>query len=446
MDFDDYQAMARSAAWDADFQHEIVPLLGVAAQVGSLADAHQAYLREEVGAGPNRSRVGRHLGEVLRWVALVAAHDRLTLNEIAHRNLRKIDLRAKSLGMPGLPDVPDAGESLSLGAYQRLARHTDQQAKDGLDPLALSVPILGLAGEMGSLLVTLKKRYRGDEVSLSWPDFVEEELGDLLWYLAAVATHATLQLEELAEADLELARVARASIEESLDPATSLLVLDSGYPTTERFPRRLLLKFQESRSSGRPAVSMTLVDVDPNAYPCGPVEMANGRSRGFQVGAQLGDVVTDNSSVNDDYRYHDAVHLGFMAVMGWSPNLRSLLRLKRKSDPQVDENEDGARAVFAEEGLAALLAKRAEEASWYANPRLVPDEAVEMMTTVLEDLEVSRMPAWLWRRAISQGFGVFRALAAGHGGYVLADLDQRSLSYSKLPPRKLGDRDVSALL
>lgn len=446
MDFGEYQARVRSAAWDADFQHEIVPLLGVAAQVGFLADAHQAYLREEVEAEPNRYRMGRHLGEVLRWIALVAAHHRLGLNDVAHRNLRKIDLRAKSLGMEGLPSLPDKHQSLSLEAYQRLGRHTDQQANDGLDPLALSVPILGLAGEMGSLLVTLKKRYRGDDVALSWDDFVEEELGDLLWYVAAVATHATLQLEELAEADLKRAKGARAGIEESLDPDESLPILDSGYPMTERFPRRLLLKFQESRGSGRPAVSMTLVDVDPNAYPAGPVERGSGKTCGFRVGAQLGDVVTDNSSVKDDYRFHDAIHLGFMAVMGWSPNLRSLLRLKRKSDPQIDENEDGARAVFAEEGLAALLAKRAEDASWYANPRLVPDEAVEMMTTVLEDLEVSRMPAWLWRRAISQGFGVFRSLAAGHGGYVLADLDQRSLTYSKLPPRKLGDRDVKTLL
>ena len=37
---------------------------------------------------------------------------------------------------------------------------------------------------------------------------------------------------------------------------------------------------------------------------------------------------------------------------GWSPVLRSLLKLKRKTDPELDENQDGARATIIEEGIA----------------------------------------------------------------------------------------------
>jgi hypothetical protein len=62
--------------------------------------------------------------------------------------------------------------------------------------------------------------------------------------------------------------------------------------------------------------------------------------------------LTDNSRRVDAYRFHDAIHMGFMAVLGWSPTMRAALRLKRKSDQQTDECEDGARAIFAEEGLA----------------------------------------------------------------------------------------------
>jgi hypothetical protein len=40
-----------------------------------------------------------------------------------------------------------------------------------------------------------------------------------------------------------------------------------------------------------------------------------------------------NSRRIDAYRFHDAIHLGFMAVLGWSPTMRALLRLKRKSSP-----------------------------------------------------------------------------------------------------------------
>ncbi|WP_156023373.1 hypothetical protein [Terracoccus sp. 273MFTsu3.1] len=380
------------------------------------------------------------MGELLRWASLLASHHTLSLSSIALANLEKVHHRAVQLGFAGLPTF-DASEGADIGGYQALARHTDQESADGYDPLALSVPMLGLAGESGSLMVALKKRFRGDEPGGNWGGFIQTELGDLLWYMAACASHASLDLLEIAADDLERARRSRQALGQAVDRA-DLPVLDAGYPSAERFPRRMLLRFQEGLREGRPEVTLTLIAADPNAFPDGPIPRSGGKSQGFAVRAQLGDKVTDNSSANDAYRYHDAVHLGFVAVMGWSPNLRQLLGLKRKSDPLVDENEDGARAVFAEEGLSALLAKRAPDSQGFANPRLVPDDLVEIMTTVLEDLEVSKMPPWLWREAISQGFSVMGELEAGKGGFVVADLDRRSLVYMKVPPRFLGDVEI----
>lgn len=44
-----------------------------------------------------------------------------------------------------------------------------------------------------------------------------------------------------------------------------------------------------------------------------------------------------------------------LAILGWSPNLRALLDLKRESDCETDETQDGARAVFAEDGQNPTL-------------------------------------------------------------------------------------------
>ena len=60
---------------------------------------------------------------------------------------------------------------------------------------------------------------------------------------------------------------------------------------------------------------LTLVGAEPDAFPDGPVSI-DGKLHGFRVGATLGDPLTDNSRQMDAYRFHDAIHLGFMAVLG----------------------------------------------------------------------------------------------------------------------------------
>ncbi|WP_323098102.1 hypothetical protein [Intrasporangium sp. YIM S08009] len=444
MNFDEYQAAVQGLAEPDDFSHALIPLLGVGAHAGALLGGQQRYLRDSLLAGTSRTLVGRHLGEVMRWAALLASHYGLSLSAVVLDNLHKVDERARTLGLSRLPPFEPA-DGADITGYQKLAKHTDQDSAVGLDPLALSVPMLGLAGEAGSLLVAHKKQYRGDAPMDDFKGFIGVELGDLLWYASAVATHADLLLQDIADTDLRRARESKVGRRHAIE-SEGLPVLDQDFPETERFPRRMLLRFQETVRDGRPLVTMTLVAAEPNAFPDGPIDREDGKVQGFSVGAPLGDQVTDNSKENDDYRYHDAVHFGFLAVMGWSPNLRSLLHIKRKSIPEVDENEDGARAIFAEEGLAALLAKRAAESQGYANPRLVSEDLVEIMTTVLEDLEVSAMPRWLWREAISRGFSVMRELAEGKGGYVIADLDKRSLVYTKIPPRMLGTTEIRGII
>ena len=62
-------------------------------------------------------------------------------------------------------------------------------------------------------------------------------------------------------------------------------------------------------------------------------------------GVIIGDRLTNNKMEQDDYRFHDVFHIAYAVHLGWSPVLRALFRVKRKSSPKTDENEDGARAI-----------------------------------------------------------------------------------------------------
>lgn len=197
---------------------------------------------------------------------------------------------------------------MQFSDYQRAARETSQLGLGG--PQSAVAPMLGLASETGSILGVYKK-YLRDGIDLAANrEFLREELGDLLWYVAAVATACDLDLEEIAEANLRRTRdrYPRAREAEQLE---ELPILDAGYPAHERFPRRLIVAFAEQPlASGRAAAVLTLVGAEPNAFPDGPLRLDGGKLAGFQVGSELGNLLTDNTRRVDTYRFHDAIPHG----------------------------------------------------------------------------------------------------------------------------------------
>ena len=74
-------------------------------------------------------------------------------------------------------------EPLTLDGYQRRALQSDQNERVGAD--GLRVPLLGLFGEMGSLLTLPKRKQR--ETSTYYRAAIIEEFGDVLWYLSNLA-------------------------------------------------------------------------------------------------------------------------------------------------------------------------------------------------------------------------------------------------------------------
>lgn len=91
---------------------------------------------------------------------------------------------------------------MDMREYQRLAARTMPSSRD--PDLDLAVWALGLAGEAGEV-VELIKKHVGHGHTLD-KTMVAKELGDVLWYVAAVATHQGLDLGAIADANIEKLR------------------------------------------------------------------------------------------------------------------------------------------------------------------------------------------------------------------------------------------------
>lgn len=90
---------------------------------------------------------------------------------------------------------------MELSDYQRRSRQTAEYPREAW----LSYPALGLAGEAGEVAEHAKKAIRDDGGSVSEErrQAMSKELGDVLWYVAQLATELGLDLDEIAGQNLE---------------------------------------------------------------------------------------------------------------------------------------------------------------------------------------------------------------------------------------------------
>ena len=315
---------------------------------------------------------------------------------------------------------------MDFRSFQEGAKKTDMHPST--DPDGLVIPILGLLGEAGNLATVYKKYLRDGIPWESNRNFIQQELGDLLWYVSTIATHCNLDLDEIARLNLSRAENRYGYNDERWSDERITAPLDHGFPDTERFPRKMQFLFEEGyRADREKIVTMTLVNAEPNFFPDGATKTQLGKQLGFTLGSPL----TNNSWTDDGYRFHDAFHVAFLGVLGWSPVMRSLLRLKRKSQPRVDECEDGARAFDVEEGISSLLARRAPQYNFFLETQNVDNETLDIIAEHVKGLEVEKLPTWVWKFAISSGFRAMKHLKENAGGYLLADLDCHCIEYSK---------------
>jgi NTP pyrophosphatase (non-canonical NTP hydrolase) len=90
---------------------------------------------------------------------------------------------------------------VELSEYQRLSRSTAQYPRSE----ALTYPALGLAGEAGEFADHAKKVIRDDggQVTDERRAAMAKELGDVLWYVAQLASELQLDLDGIAQMNLD---------------------------------------------------------------------------------------------------------------------------------------------------------------------------------------------------------------------------------------------------
>lgn len=285
---------------------------------------------------------------------------------------------------------------MDLDRYQRAAVKTLHGADSGQDTVI--VPLLGLIGEVGSVATAYTKRLRDGAGYQLAKQRIREELGDVLWHVATLADSFELDLEDVAAASIEKAKDRWRTTDENY------VLLDETAPEAEQLPRLAKFTFTPTISSdGR-----TVIILNRDGLP-------------------VGDPLTDASHIDDDYRYHDAFHLAYVAVLGWSPVMRSLLRCKRKSSPQIDEAEDGGRAIVIEEGISALVFSYASRHGFLDDVRHIDNDLLKTIGNMVSHLEVSSLRSADWEKAILTGYTCWRELCKRCGGTVEIDMRRRTM-------------------
>lgn len=292
---------------------------------------------------------------------------------------------------------------MDIGEYQDKTAATDILNGD------ISLVLLGLAGEVGSLSAEYKKRKRDGAGYRAFKEEVAEDLGDLLWYAAALARRCNVDLNDVLEVNL------LKTTERFLRPETPPWhrLFDEDFEPAEQLPRQVDITFAES------------IEIDRGTEPVPVVRIFRGRTA-------VGDPLDDNSDDNDSYRFHDALHLGHMAVLGWSPTMRGLLDAKRRSNEHINRTEDGGRSTVLEEGLTAYVFSVATDHSLFETSDRVPVDVIKACRRMTSHLEVSQRSSADWEHAILAGYSMFRQLQEHRGGTVHADLVNRSLTFT--PP------------
>lgn len=93
------------------------------------------------------------------------------------------------------------GRVSEIDAYTANPKAT-REIHDKVDQICINpyYPALGLAGEVGEFCNKLKKVMRDNkgEITDEFLDFAKGEIGDILWYVAAVCSELSLDMNQIA--------------------------------------------------------------------------------------------------------------------------------------------------------------------------------------------------------------------------------------------------------
>ena len=346
-----------------------------------------------------------------------------------------------------------------LQNYVRDITPTDMLPSGNLHPV-----LLGLFGEVGSVMAVAKKHRREREAYPEHQRAAEEEFGDVLWYFVTLCRRLCIDVETVFPKTANAIPVTapdHASENQTLlnlgKTAAALLDVDGLNERTcsllRAFTNNYLQALQAKGVSLSAVVAMNTRKVcgrfvDPHRsylqtfdenfpeeerlplhFEIHIRQRKSGQSHMQWNGVFIGDPLSDNISEPDGYRFHDVFHLAHAAVLHWSPTFRALIKQKRKSVPDVDRTQDSGRAIVIEEGLTAWIFSRAKQLNFFEGQTNVSFDLLKTVQQFVQGYEVEQCPLKLWEQAILQGYEVFRKTRHNQGGIIIGDRESRTIEY-----------------
>ncbi|WP_331692158.1 nucleoside triphosphate pyrophosphohydrolase family protein [Pandoraea sputorum] len=354
---------------------------------GEIGGILAAVKKSNRDLGPaEQASVTEELGDSLWYLTTVALECKHSLDDVGEAALHDLQLRLNISNN-------HAGGNLTFETFDGLVGYCRAQ----VDALPRSDTLRELGAHCGELMSASTV---GDLVSPSKLAL----LGSLLADMVLVCAQFGLKFTSVAEGNL-------AKFESRWPPKGTpyLPAFDEECSKLERLPRQFTMRFIEIPGD--------------DETPC-VIQQLNG--------VNIGDRLTDNRTEADGYRFHDVFHLAYIAHLGWSPVIRGLLKLKRKSKPQVDRDEDGARAMIIEEGIATWIFNHASRHRYFADTATgkLDLSILKQVREMVKGYEVYDCPLWQWENAILEGFKVFRQLYQAGGGDVNVDMDAHFVGFS----------------
>lgn len=325
---------------------------------------------------------------------------------------------------------------------------------------------LGMLGELGSLATVVKRSIRDSFTSSRYEAQMVEELADLLWYSTVIADNYHVAIDAWPEAEGSRERFAQlVQLESKIAP---LLALTRSQTTVSADAHGVIMGVFHELANTAAVVNHTLSDVAaasakkitehwlpdeskpaecfdanypdyeqlPREFTIDFREIVNGEDRPNELiismhGMHLGDRLTDNNHQDDGYRYHDIFHLAGACCLGWSPVFRRMLKRKRKSDAEIDEVQDGARAAILEEAIVGEIFTYARNNKFLADMDRVDSDLIKLLQALVEGYEVEKIEPWEWQDYILKSFQLFRRIRGGFSGSIKFDANSREMTIVK---------------
>ncbi len=402
MKFDQYQNIASKTDQTCSGTKKtqlFIPLLGLIGEIGSLIAEYKKYLRDGNAHENYRWNVTEDLGDALWYIATLARRYELSLSKIANHALMIRTPEPLPLLEP--KEHKKAMEAVVLDDIDTFqAQAAKMQRLDIEEETNLFVALIETSKKSNELIDqcmrTNDPRHQKTIMMVG--------LGSILWQLSYIATIQKLKFSDAAIQNLD-----KISSRWPADNQQHTPLFDKKYPEHEQFPRKIEIVFKGYKKPD---------DTDFTIMSCN--------------GIQIGDRLTDNTYDETGYRFHDAIHYSFMAILGWSPVMRRMFKVKRKSDSKKDEVDDGLRAVIIEEAIVGLTYDYARDQSMLEGQTEIDHSRIKIIQKLCRDLEVEDCEPWEWRKAILKGYEMFRKLRDNKGGILVLDLNKREIEYREL--------------